>query len=61
MKTLGRQIEQLGEAPFLHVFSDNRSAIGCMNVWASNCAARFTLPASGMLFRGRLPFFRSLN
>ncbi|WP_436230550.1 GNAT family N-acetyltransferase [Caballeronia sp. LjRoot29] len=28
VKTLGRQIEQLGEAPFLHVFSDNRSAIG---------------------------------
>jgi predicted GNAT family acetyltransferase len=26
--TLGRQIEQRGDVPFLHVFSDNRSAIG---------------------------------
>jgi predicted GNAT family acetyltransferase len=28
VKTLGRQIEQRGEVPFLHVFSDNHSAIG---------------------------------
>ena len=28
VKTLGRQIAQRGDTPFLHVFSDNRSAIG---------------------------------
>jgi predicted GNAT family acetyltransferase len=28
VKTLGTQIEQRGEVPFLHVFSDNHSAIG---------------------------------
>lgn len=53
VKTLGRQIAQRGNAPFLHVFSDNLSAIGLYERLGFELRRTFHLSRIGCVEQGK--------